>query len=97
MDDSTRSFSIEKHGIRRVVGACVRAVLKGECVRAVLKERACVSRLLIVIACLYACRTHKMMIACRCVCRTHKMTHLVVGFPGLSAQLESDRARPAVT
>jgi hypothetical protein len=33
-DDSMVSFSIEKHGIRRVVGACVRAVLK---------ERACVS------------------------------------------------------
>jgi len=40
-DDSTRSFFIEKHGIRRVVGACVRAVLK---------ERACVSRRLIVVA-----------------------------------------------
>jgi len=32
-DDSMMSFSIEKHGIRRVVG---------ECVRAMLKERACV-------------------------------------------------------
>jgi hypothetical protein len=32
-DDSMVCFSIEKHGIRRVVGACVRAVLKGACVR----------------------------------------------------------------
>jgi len=27
-DDSMMSFSIEKHGIRRVVGECVRAMLK---------------------------------------------------------------------